>query len=90
MIKPVYDRVLVQEIKKESQTEGGLEIPESRTDELLTGKVIAVGDYNPETKMPLVVKPGDVIRFGQHVGVPITEDGVDYLVIREKNIEVIL
>lgn len=88
MIKPLYDRVLISLIEKEKTSD--LIMPDDKSEQLQKGKVIAIGDYNPETNKPLSVKEGDIVLFGKFQGIPVSDSGNNYLVIRERNIEAIL
>ena len=43
-IRPLHDRVLIQRIKEEEKTKGGIIIPDSAKEKPIEGKVIAVGN----------------------------------------------
>ena len=43
-IRPLHDRVLVQRVKEEEKTKGGIIIPDSAKEKPVEGKVIAVGN----------------------------------------------
>lgn len=65
---PLLDRVLVQRIKAETKTAGGIFLPESSVKELNEAKVLAVGPgaYDKEGKRVAVsVKPGDKVLIPQ-------------------------
>ncbi|KAL9616103.1 MAG: hypothetical protein Q9160_008987 [Pyrenula sp. 1 TL-2023] len=54
-LAPLLDRVLVQRIKAESKTAGGLFLPESSVKELNEAKVLAIG-------------PGALDKEGKRIG----------------------
>lgn len=85
-MKPLGDKVLVKRLESETQTPGGLYIPDAAKDKRQDGIVVAVGRgrTTPEGKViPLDVKEGDRVLFGKYSG---TEAGDDYLIIREDEI----
>lgn len=63
-LAPLLDRVLVQRIKAETKTAGGIFLPESSVKELNEARVLAVGpgglDKDGKTVSP-VVKAGDKV-----------------------------
>lgn len=67
-LAPLLDRVLVQRIKAETKTAGGLFLPESSVKELNEAKVLAVGpgarDKDGKT-LPMGVKEGDRVLIPQ-------------------------
>ncbi len=88
-IRPLQDRVIVQRIKEEEKTKGGIIIPDSAKEKPQEGKVIAVGKgkVNDEGKViKLDVKPGDKILFGKYSGSEVKMNGEEYLIMREDDI----
>lgn len=84
--KPIGERVLVDLTPAEQKTPGGIIIPETAQNQesSRTGTVIAKGD------LALTVKKGDQILFGEHVGLEIKYLGKDYIVLKEKDILLII
>lgn len=87
-LKPLLDRVIVQQHEAEEQTKGGIVIANSN-ERPLKGTVLEVGpgrwmgDHFVET----TVKPGDVILFGKRVGEEVEIDpDTTVLVMREHEI----
>lgn len=67
-LAPLLDRVLVQRIKAEAKTAGGIFLPESAVKELNEAKVLAVGPggYDKEGKrIQCSVAPGDKVLIPQ-------------------------
>ena len=67
-IAPLLDRVLVQRIKAESKTAGGIFLPESAVKELNEAKVLAVGPGARDKdgkRIEVSVKPGDKVLVPQ-------------------------
>jgi chaperonin GroES len=65
---PLLDRILVQRVKAETKTAGGIFLPEAAVKELNEAKVLAVGPglFNKEGKrIAPSVKPGDKVLIPQ-------------------------
>ena len=88
-IRPLQDRVIVQRVKEEEKTKGGIIIPDTAKEKPQEGKILAVGKgkVNDDGKLtPLDVKVGDRILFGKYSGSEITLDGEEMLIMREDDI----
>lgn len=84
--KPLHDRVLVERIKGEERTAGGLYIPDAAQEKGQTGKVLAVGTGRLDhsgTVHPLQVKVGDTVYFGKYSGTEVDDQQV---ILREDEI----
>lgn len=67
-LAPLLDRILVQRVKAESKTAGGIFLPESAVKELNEAKVLAVGPggFDKDGKrIGVSVKPGDKVLIPQ-------------------------
>lgn len=65
---PLLDRVLVQRMKAESKTAGGIFLPDSAVKELNEGKVLAVGPGGVDKdgkRVPMSVQAGDRVLIPQ-------------------------
>ena len=88
-IRPLHDRVIVQRLKEEEKTKGGIIIPDSAKEKPAEAEVIAVGNGKVDDKgalRALTVKKGDRVLFGKYSGNEIKIDGVDHLILREDDI----
>lgn len=87
--RPLHDRVVVQRVKEETKTAGGIIIPDTATEKPSEGKVVAVGagarDENGKVQ-PLDVKKGDIVLFGKWGGTEVKIDGKDLLIMKESDI----
>ena len=84
-IRPLHDRVIVKRVDAETRTASGIYIPEAAGEKPDQGVVLAVGPGKRDEAgklIPMDVKVGDRILFGQNVKV----DGDEYLVMREEDI----
>lgn len=93
-IKPFNDYVLVEPIKQEEITKGGIIIPETaREERAVKGKVIAVGPGKINEKgerVPINIKEGQVIIFKKYAPDEVKVDDKEYYFIREDDIMAIL
>ncbi|MFZ8847637.1 MAG: co-chaperone GroES [Minisyncoccia bacterium] len=93
-VKPLSDYVLVEPIKQEEITKGGVLIPETaREDRAIRGKVVAVGPGKLNDKgerIPLSVKEGQIVIFKKYAPDEIKIDDKEYYFIREDDIMAII
>ena len=88
-LRPLQDRILVQRVKEEEKTKGGIIIPDTAKEKPVEGRVIAVGigKLSEEGKrIALEVKKGDRILFGKYSGNEIKIAGEEYLIMREDDV----
>ena len=87
-VRPLHDRVIVQRIKEEEKTKGGIIIPDTAKEKPQEGKVVAVGTGRVEDGkvIALDVKAGDRILFGKYSGTEIKLNGEEHLIMREEDI----
>ena len=66
-VRPLHDRLVVRRLEEGEQRIGGIIIPDSAKEKPQRGTVIAAGSgtiRDDGTRVPLDVKPGDLILFG--------------------------
>jgi chaperonin GroES len=88
VFSPLDDRVIVEEVKTELRTAGGLFIPDTVADPSgpKEGVVLAVGRGHLDRKgrmRPLDVKKGDTVLFETYMGDPLKIGDRDVTVLRE-------
>lgn len=85
-IKPLTNHVVVNTTKQETSA-GGIVLTDSEKPN--TGEVVFCGPGKMKddgTHMPMSVKQGDRVIFGQYAGAEATIQGQKYLVMREDDI----
>jgi chaperonin GroES len=87
-MKPINDRVVVKPAPAEEKTSGGIIIPDTAKEKPQRGEVISVGPGKEGIAM--TVKKGDIVLYGKYAGQEINHEGVDYLIMKEDDILVIL
>ena len=88
-IRPLHDRVVVQRVKEEEKTKGGIIIPDSAKEKPVEGKVIAVGNgkiLEDGKVRPLDIQAGDTILFSKYAGTEVKIEGEDHLILREEDV----
>ena len=88
-VRPLHDRVIVERVKEEEKTKGGIIIPDTAKEKPVEGKIIAVGAgkvLEDGKRVPLQVKAGDRILFGKYAGTEIKIEGKDRLIMREDDV----
>lgn len=87
-LEPLFDRVLVKKVEAETQTKGGIMLPENQT-KTHNGTVVAVGTgarsrdgdfYKP------VLKVGDKVMLPEYGGNKVDLNGETHFVYRESDI----
>ncbi|MGD8990349.1 MAG: co-chaperone GroES [Desulfobacterales bacterium] len=88
-LRPLQDRILVQRVKEEEKTKGGIIIPDTAKEKPAEGKVVAVGKGKLDEsgkRIALEVKKGDRILFGKYSGTEVKMEGEEYLIMREDDV----
>ncbi len=93
LLKPLGDRIIIEQIQSEEKTASGIVLPDSAQEKPQEGKVVAVGTgrvtENGE-KVALEVKEGDSIIFSKYAGTEVKYEGTDYLILRESDVLAII
>ena len=87
-MKPINYRVIVKPAPAEEKTKGGIIIPDTAKEKPQRGEVIAVGPGKDGNLM--TVTPGDIVLYGKYSGQELNHEGIDYLIMREDDILVVL
>ena len=89
-LKPLGDRVIIQPSDDDvEKSPGGIYIPETAKEKPQKGKVVAVGtgrttDEGNTIKMS--VKLNDIVIYSKCAGTEYTENGADFLIVKESDI----
>ena len=93
-IIPISDHVLIEPIKGEEKSKGGILLPQTAEKERPEqGKIIAVGPGKKDETgkiIPMEVKPGDKVLFTKYGPNEIKVDDKEYLIAKEEDILAIL
>ncbi|WP_413376324.1 co-chaperone GroES [Alkalihalobacillus sp. 1P02AB] len=89
MLKPLGDRIVIEQVETEEKTASGIVLPDSAKEKPQEGKVVAVGAgrvADNGERIALEVKEGDKIIFSKYAGTELKYDGKEYLILRESDI----
>lgn len=94
-LKPLADRVVVKKLDAEEKTAGGIVLPDTAKEKPQQGEVLAVGPGKPDEKggkerQPMEVKVGDKVLFAKYSGTEVKIEGVEYLILAERDILAII
>ena len=93
-IKPLHDKVIIEPIKQEEKSAGGILIPDSAQKKSTRGKILAVGEglmLDSGEMKPLNVKEGDMVIFNEGYNTKSEKiDGKPVLIMPESDILAIL
>jgi chaperonin GroES len=88
-IRPLEDRVVIQQIEAEEKTAGGIVLPDTAKEKPQRGRVLAVGPgklLDSGERAPIGVGEGDEVLFGKYSGTEIKLDGEEIKILRESDI----
>ena len=86
--RPLHDRVLVESLESEENTDGGIIIPDTAQEKPQKGTVVAVGPGKKDE--PMTVNVGDTVLYGKYSGTEFKYEGGEYLIMREADIMAIV
>ncbi len=92
-IRPLDDRVVVEQHKAEEMTAGGIVLPEQAKEKPTRGKVLATGPgkmLDNGNRAMMCVKVGDDVFYGKYSGSDVEIDGKKYTVLRESDVLAII
>lgn len=93
-IKPLQDRVVIRRVEEKKETAGGILLPGSAQEQQNEGEVVAVGPGKASDSgaiIPMTVKVGDKVMFGQYSGQEVKDENAEPLMImREDDIIAII
>ena len=87
-LKPLFDRVVLKNLKQKKETLSGIIIPDSVGDEPIYAEVIAVGDGESVEgeKTEISVKIGDKVLYNKYGAVPFKISGEEFVILRQSDI----
>lgn len=83
-IKPLGSRVVIKKIEAVEKTASGLILTGQAKEVPNMAEVVAVGPGTEDEKIE--VKVGDTVIFAQYAGTDVKYDGMDYIIIGQRDI----
>jgi chaperonin GroES len=87
--RPLYDRLLIEQLSAEERTKAGIIIPDTAKEKPLEGEVVAVGNgklLEDGSIHALAVKEGDRVLFAKYSGTDIVVGGEELVILRENDV----
>ncbi|MFO0974614.1 MAG: co-chaperone GroES [Phycisphaerae bacterium] len=88
-IRPLDDRIVVEQASAEEKTAGGILLPETAKEKPQRGKVLAVGPgkmMDSGHRAAPCVRVGDEVFYGKYSGSEVEISGKKYTVLRESDV----
>lgn len=88
-IKPLEDRIVIEQVDAEQVTASGLVIPDTAKEKPQEGEVVAVGPGRIDdngNRVPLDVKVGDKVIYSKYGGTEVKYQGRDLLVLSARDV----
>ena len=89
MLKPLGDRIVVKALEAESQSSGGIILPDTAKEKPQQGEVLAVGPGKmlDTGKVSVVdVQVGDKVVYSKYGGIEIKVGGEDVIILRADDV----
>lgn len=87
-IKPLGDRVLIEQLEAEEKTASGIILPDSAKEKPQQAKVLEVGSGKivDGKRVPMEIKKGDKVLISSYSGDEIKVNGKELKIIKEEDI----
>ncbi|MDO4613258.1 MAG: co-chaperone GroES [Actinomycetaceae bacterium] len=88
-IKPLEDRVVIQQVEAQKTTASGLVIPDTAKEKPQEGKVVAVGPGRIDdsgNRVAMDVAEGDTVIYSKYGGTEIKYGEDEYLILSARDI----
>lgn len=87
--RPLGDRVVIEVVKREEKTAGGIFLPDSAKEKPMEGLVVAIGKGARDAQgnlIPMDLKVKDKVVFGKWAGSEVKIEGKEYLIMKETDV----
>ena len=88
-IKPLEDRIVIQQVEAETTTASGLVLPDTAKEKPQEGKVLAVGPGRIDDKgnrVPVDVAVDDVVIYSKYGGTEIKYGADEYIILSSRDV----
>ena len=88
-LRPLEDRVIVEQDEAEEVTAGGIVLPDSAREKPQQGTIVAVGEgrlLDSGKRSDIPVSVGDVVIYGKYSGSDVKVEGDEYKILRESDV----
>ena len=87
-IKPLLDKVVLEQIEAEEKTASGILLPNSAQEKPSYAKVVAVGEGGivDGYEVKMIVKVGDKVLYSKYAGSEVKIDDKKYTIVKQADI----
>ena len=87
-VKPLFDKVVVENVTVEEKTKSGFFLPSSAQEKPQVFEVVAVGPGGTVDgkEVTMYVKTGDKVIAGKYAGTEVKMDNTEYTIVRQSDI----
>ena len=88
-IKPLEDRIVIQQVEAETTTASGLVLRDTAKEKPQEGKVLAVGPGRVDdngNRVPVDVAVGDVVIYSKYGGTEVKYGGDEFIILSSRDI----
>ncbi len=87
-IKPLFDRIVIQEVQSQTKTASGLVLPDSAQEKPQMAKVLAVGPGGiiDGKEIVMQIKVGDKVLFNKYAGSQFKLDGEEVTILKQSDV----
>lgn len=87
-LKPLLDRVVIQNVETEELTKGGLYLASAAKEkpQMAVVKAVGPGGVVDGKDISMVLKEGDKVVYAKYAGTEVKLDGEEYIILRQSDI----
>jgi chaperonin GroES len=88
-IKPLDDRVLIQQNDAEETSSGGIVLPDTAKEKPQRGKVVSLGPgrlMDTGNRSPICLKKGDDVYYGKYAGTEVDIADDKFVIVKETDV----
>ena len=92
-LQPIRDRIVIKMVEAETKTASGIVIPDAAAEKPSQGDVLAVGTGKitaDGTVVPMVIKEGDRVLFGQFAGQVVKVENEEFRILKEEDVMAVI
>ena len=86
---PLGERIVIKPTEQETQTRGGILLPDTAKEKPQEGEVVAVGPgraADDGSRIPMELTVGDKVIYSKYAGTEYEDGDEEYLIMRESDV----